>query len=88
MLLAVLAVAWVHLVTARFDIISFLIMMIMMMMMIPMTRSDLPNHTEVSVTVLVDPDWLEHSQEASVEEVDLMIMMIMVTIHNTLLYPR
>ena len=70
MLLAVLAVAWVHLVTARFDIISFLIMMIMMMMMIPMTRSDLPNHTEVSVTVLVDPDWLEHSQEASVEEVD------------------
>ena len=86
MLLAVLAVAWVHLVTARFDIISFLIMMIMMM--IPMTRSDLPNHTEVSVTVLVDPDWLEHSQEASVEEVDLMIMMIMVTIHNTLLYPR
>ena len=39
-------------------------------MMITLARSDLPNHTEVSVTVLVDPDWLEHSQEASVEEVD------------------
>ena len=69
MLLAVLAVAWVQLVTARFDIMSVLIMMIMMMMMITMARSDLPNHTEVSVTVLVDPNWLEHSQEASVEEV-------------------
>ena len=65
-----------------------IMMMIMMMMMMALARSDLPNHTEVSVTVLVDPDWLEHSQEASVEEVDLMIMMIMVTIHNTLLYPR
>ena len=73
MLLAVLAVAWVHLVTARFDIISFLIMMMMMMIMITMTRSDLPNHTEVTVTVLVDPDWLEHSQEASIEEVDKII---------------
>ena len=67
-MLAVLAVAWLHLVTARFDIMSVPIMMIMTM--IVMARSDLPNHTEVSVTVLVDPDWLEHSQEASVGEVD------------------